>query len=251
MAAARGKLDLQDRRHRTVTALVTSPHRPPMLRSIPDDVQALAPADLTAVPPAARSREVLTARLARQPAPRQGRGRLTPALRRGLAEVAAERQVASMLTTLGPAWLVLHAVPTAPDAWTDHVLIGPTGVWVVETAASRAERVTVIGHQVRAGSRPTGHVRAVERGVASVQDRLSAASGVALTSGVVPTVRGVVAFVGARAVTAAGLPRGVSVVRAEALLGTVTGRPTVLSRIDATRLADAASSLDTWSDPLP
>jgi len=63
------------------------------------------------------------------------------AWRRG---AAGEEEVARQLDKLGPSWRVVHSVPVGPNETDiDHVVIGPPGVFTLNTKNHLGKRVTV------------------------------------------------------------------------------------------------------------
>ena len=71
------------------------------------------------------------------------------AWRRG---AAGEEEVARRLDKLGPNWRVIHSVPVGPnDTDIDHVVIGPPGVFTLNTKNHLGKRVTVYEYAVYVG----------------------------------------------------------------------------------------------------
>jgi hypothetical protein len=68
------------------------------------------------------------------------------AWRRG---AAGEEEVARQLEKLGPSWRVIHSVPVGSnDTDIDHVVIGPPGVFTLNTKNHLVKRVTVYEHAI-------------------------------------------------------------------------------------------------------
>ena len=68
------------------------------------------------------------------------------AWRRG---AAGEEEVARNLVNLGPRWRVIHSVPVGSnDTDIDHVVIGPPGVFTLNTKNHLGKRVTVYEHAI-------------------------------------------------------------------------------------------------------
>lgn len=229
-------------RRRVVTGLVVAPRRPP------DDDADGPPdpcTDLTARVPG----ELVARELARHhdTCPRVGgrlvvRAPLAAALRRWYRATAAHERVGAALAGLDGNHHVLHAVPVDDAFGVDHLVVGPGGVVVVRTAHHAGERVRVQARQVRADGRPVGHVREVERQVRQVVAVLGAAAGHV-------TVRGVVVLVGARSVRTADVPRSVTVLTDDELVGWLSRRPRVISQVVVDRLARKAVDPLTWGAP--
>ena len=224
-------------RRRVVTGLVVAPLPRPG-----DDVDPTPATDLTARVPG----ELVAARLVGHHDAALVGGRLVvrapfaAAVRRWYRAAVAHRRVGALLSGLDPRWHVLHAVPLDDGLGVDHLVVGPGGVLVLRTAHHVGERVHVRDRQVRADGRPLGHVRDVERQVREVAARL----GAAVTEEV--PVRGVVVLVGARAVRAVDLPRPVTVLTDEDLVGWLSRRPRLVSQVVVDRLGRAAADPGTW-----
>lgn len=159
--------------------------------------------------------------------------------------VLGERRSALELALLGPEWTVLHSVPIGERGTDiDHVVIGPAGVYTVNTKRHPGRTVTAGG----AGMRLDGfgeryiHKSAVE--AADAARRLSDACGFPVE------VVGILAFVdAARIVIKAPLGEdGVEVraITAHSIVGTVSGRR-VYSDDQLARIVAAAGRSTTWS----
>jgi len=230
-------------RRRVVTGLVVAPRRPLDDVGRAGDSPPDAGTDLTARVPG----ELVARELARHhdASPQVGdrvvvRAPLAAALRRWYLATAAHERVGAALTGLDAHHHVLHAVPVDGAFGVDHLVVGPGGVVVVRTAHHRGERVKVQARQVRADGRPVGHVREVERQVRQVAAQLSAASGYDVA------VRGLVVLVGARSVRTADVPRSVTVLTDDELVGWLARRPRVVSQVLVDRLARTAADPLTW-----
>jgi hypothetical protein len=71
------------------------------------------------------------------------------AWRRG---AAGEEEVARQLEKLGPSWRVIHSVPVgSKDTDIDHVVIGPPGVFTLNTKNHLGKRVTVYEYAIYVG----------------------------------------------------------------------------------------------------
>lgn len=230
-------------RRRVVTGLVVAPRGPvggpgrgapePVLRR--DQLLARRPGELAA-------RELARHHDACER--RNGRVVVAPplaaAVRRWYLATQAQRHTGSLLAGLDPRSHVLHAVPVDSGLGVDHLVVGPGGVVVLRVAHHAGERVSVQERQVRADGRPLGHVRHVERQVRQVADRLGAAAGHDVA------VRAVVVLVGARSVRASDVPRLVTLLTDDELLGWFAQRPRVVSQVDVDRVAALAADPATW-----
>lgn len=71
-----------------------------------------------------------------------------------------EIHVAKALKGLGPDWTVLHAVPFGSGASDlDHVLIGPGGVFTINTKNHSGQKIWVGGEQLLVNGHRTNHIR--------------------------------------------------------------------------------------------
>lgn len=71
-----------------------------------------------------------------------------------------ELEVARVLAQLGPAWTVLHAVPVGSrDADIDHVLIGPGGVFTINTKNHSGKRICTAGSTFMVSGKKLPHIR--------------------------------------------------------------------------------------------
>jgi len=74
--------------------------------------------------------------------------------------VIGERRVAELLGRLGRAWTVLHSVPVGSGSSDiDHIVIGPAGVFTINTKYSPGKKVWVAGYGMRVDGFPQLYVR--------------------------------------------------------------------------------------------
>lgn len=104
---------------------------------------------------------------------------LRPEARSWFKGAQGERQVAAALTALGPAFTVLHAVPVGKGATDiDHVVVGPTGVFSINTKNHAGQDVWVGGRTFMvAGSRAPHMHRSLAEGEQASRLLSSAAGG--------------------------------------------------------------------------
>lgn len=113
--------------------------------------------------------------------------------RRGLA---GERRVGADLEGFAAAgWRVLHSVPLAGDVDIDHLLIGPAGVFTVNTKFHRGARIWVGDEAVKIGRDSYPYVRRSRAEARRAGEILTRACGFAVEA------RPVLAFVGADRLT--------------------------------------------------
>lgn len=89
-----------------------------------------------------------------------------------------ERRVAAELDRLGPDFTVLHAVPVGKGSTDiDHLVIGPTGVFSINTKNHSGQRVFVGGGSFIVGGKKTRHIGAAQSEGRTATRLLSAAAG--------------------------------------------------------------------------
>ena len=155
-----------------------------------------------------------------------------------------ERHVGRILESLGAGWTVLHSVPVGDDDTDiDHVLIGPPGVFTLNTKHRPGKSVWVAGRAIRVNGRPEHYLNNAAREVERAERALSAASGLAVE------VVGLIVVVGA-ALTIRARPETdgpiVRVLSDADLLGALHSRRSY-SDEQLARIVAAAVRPETWS----
>jgi hypothetical protein len=242
-------------RTRRVAALVGVQRRPSPLERIPGahawevDEPRAAHADLSRRLPAELATRELVRLVRAQPAARgrwarlRGRSPLGPRTRRWHTTVLGEREVGALLSRLAPAWHVLHSLPVPAGAGArdvDHLLVGPGGVLVVQTASYPGGRVRVDGRRLRVGRSPAGHVPTLQRLIGEVTRAMVDATGEHVA------VRGLLVVHGARSVEVRDPVPGLTVLADRDVEEWLRGRPTTTSSVDVARLAAVAARASTW-----
>lgn len=156
-----------------------------------------------------------------------------------------ERIVAAELSTLGNDWTVLHSVPVGTGGSDiDHVLIGPSGVYTLNTKHHRGKSVWVASHAMMVGGSRVPHLRNAAHEAQRAERLLTAASGLSVD------VIGLIVLVGVTRLTIKERPDAdgvdVRVVRQGGLLQALHGRR-VYSEEQVRRIAAAAARPGTWS----
>jgi hypothetical protein len=192
---------------------------------------------------AAKCVEVQSAALAADPTLRtQHAERLHPDAWSWYQGAVGEIHVGALLDALGPGWFVRHSVPIgAGTKDVDHLVIGPAGVFAVNTKHHRNAKVWVGDHVLQVNGASTQHVKAARRDAGDVSERL--ASHLDFPVEVTP----VLALVGIRSLKDGRRgDRDIAVVRAEALVGWLRAQPERLSpgRFGLLRLV--AEEPETW-----
>ncbi|KQW06241.1 hypothetical protein ASC66_06845 [Leifsonia sp. Root4] len=161
------------------------------------------------------------------------------------AGAVGERRVAEILSRLGEEWTVLHSVPVGSEGSDiDHVLIGPAGVYTINTKHHANKDVWVAGRALRVSNHPQHHISNAAFEARRAAKLLTQASGLTVETA------GLVVVVGARKLVIKAAPDGddvtVGVVRDSELLGALQSRR-IYSDEQVRRIADAAVQARTWS----
>jgi len=156
----------------------------------------------------------------------------------------AERAVAQRLLQLGPEWRFLHAVPVGENGSDiDHVVIGPSGVFTVNTKNHPHASIWVRGDTFKVNGQNQHYVRNSRFEAGRAAKLLSAAALFEVE------VRGVIAVMGARdGFTVKEQPRdgAITVVTREAVGSHLSSLPTVLGAPSIERIFQCARHLATW-----
>ena len=154
-----------------------------------------------------------------------------------------EIEVGRMLDALGPRWFVRHAVPIgAGTKDVDHLVIGPGGVFAINTKHHAGASVWVGDFVLRVNNSNTQHLRSGQRDAVDVARRLTEKLGSRIQ------VRSVVAVLNARSVKDSRSPeqRVVMVIDAKKLVGWLLSLPQRLSDTELALIGFAAEEPETW-----
>lgn len=153
-----------------------------------------------------------------------------------------ERQVGNDLARLGSRWRVLHAVPVGTrGSDIDHVVIGPGGVFTLNSKRHPRARVWVGEHQIRVNGQPTHYVRNSIHEAQRASRLLSTAVGRDID--VVP----VLVFTGLNELSIKQQPLDVHVSNRPRLVKWLKKRRPILSAEMVDRIYDAARRECTWT----
>jgi hypothetical protein len=154
-----------------------------------------------------------------------------------LGEIAVGR----ILEGLGPEWLVLHAVPVGTGSSDiDHVLVGPGGVFTLNTKNHSGQPVWVAGRALLVAGKRTRHLLCAAHEAARAAKLLGTAVGFPVE------VTGVVVIVEPKSLTIKARPEHVAVVREARLLAWLRRFPPVLGPEKVAQIASAAVQPETW-----
>lgn len=157
-----------------------------------------------------------------------------------------ERRVGEILSALPEGWTVVHSVPLGSGSRDiDHVVIGPDGVFTINTKYSPGRNIWARGMGLYVGGHAQQHIRKARDEAQEAGRRLTAASGIPVQ------VTGVVTFVQPGTMNVRP-PFGdetttVRVSRETALLEELHG-PQALTPEQVERIVDVAARPETWYD---
>jgi hypothetical protein len=153
-----------------------------------------------------------------------------------------ETQVGTELARLGPAWRTLHGVPVGTaGSDIDHVVIGPPGVFTINTKHHAGVNVDVKGDSIFVGRDYQHYVRNARKEAVRAQ--------AAVSDSTVP-VRAVITTVGAR-LRVKQAPQDVMVLDSAALVPWLSSQPAVLTDADVQRLFEHLRWSGRWTESLP
>ena len=166
--------------------------------------------------------------------------------------VLGERRVAAELEALDDRWTVLHSVPVGKgNTDIDHVIVGQSGVFTINTKYSPGKEVWVAGYGMRVGGHKQHYVRNSISEASNASDLLSRASGLTVP------VTALIVFVDPAKLTQKAPAAGgeyepeVRIIRHSEVVGAIRTRP-VFSTEQADRIAAAAIKATTWQqNPAP
>ena len=180
----------------------------------------------------------------RDPSLRSRRGvRLHEDARSWYLGTLGEIEVGRMLDRLGPDWLVLHSVPIgAKTTDVDHVVIGPAGVFVINTKHHRGANVWIGDRAEKVGGTTTHYADRSAGEARKVAPRLGERSGTPVA------VNPVVALVGVRGMkdSRPASARAVSFVAADDLVRWLQSRPAIGEPGRLRLIKLAAEEPSTW-----
>jgi hypothetical protein len=152
-----------------------------------------------------------------------------------------ERVVASYLRALPEGWHVFHSLPIGRnEADIDHVVVGPGGLFAVNTKHHHGKKIWVAGKSVRVNGQPQYYIQRSESEAGQLTATLAA------LGDWVPRAHGVVAIHGAASITVRDEPFNVKVLSARGLTRWLAKRPPVLEPDEVARLRDMIDSPATW-----
>jgi len=166
--------------------------------------------------------------------------------------VLGERRVASVLDALDDRWTVLHSIPVGKGTTDiDHVVIGQSGVFTINTKYSPGKDVWVAGRGMYVGGHKQHYVMNSLAEAKRASELLSSAAGLTVP------VTALIVFVDPAKLTHKAAAGGgeyepeIRVIRDTEILTTIRTRP-VFSAEQAERIVEAAIQPATWhASPVP
>jgi len=156
-----------------------------------------------------------------------------------------ELAVARRLDTMGGDWVAIHGVPIGTrGSDIDHVVIGPSGVYTINTKRHAGARVFAGGGSIRVNGQPTQYVRNSQYEADRVATKLSAA--VRYPVEVTP----VIAVVEAAEVTYGKKDPAVAILSLSRLTSWLQRNRRTLSAEQIRELTAAAARLSTWGSSI-
>ena len=152
-----------------------------------------------------------------------------------------EIEVGDALEALGDGWVVLHSLPVAAGASDiDHLVIGPSGVYIVATRNHAKQTVWASQRTLMVGGVRHPDIRNMEYEMGRVERILSAAAGFQVE------VSAILAVVAPKSLTVRQKHRDVEILTASQLDQWLTLRRRVLAPEDVQGIAEAAKKSSTW-----
>jgi hypothetical protein len=155
--------------------------------------------------------------------------------------VLGEFAVGRMLSRLDSRWFVIHAVPVGQrGADIDHLIVGPAGVFTVNTKNHSGQKVWVAGQNLMVAGVRCNHIRNSEFEASRAVKLLSKAVGRPVS------VRPVIAVLDPQRLDIKSPPTGVEVLRARGLVRWLRKHPTVLGADEVARIVSVIGVPATW-----
>lgn len=152
-----------------------------------------------------------------------------------------EERVGQVLSSLGHEWRVLHAVPVGTGTSDiDHVLIGPPGVFTINTKNHAGQAIWVAGRTFMVAGKRQRHL------YNAAHEAERAAKLLSRTTGKTLRVNAVIVVISPKSMKVREKPADVAVLMDRELLKWLTSRPAVLTPWEISELAAAANQPRTW-----
>ena len=167
---------------------------------------------------------------------------LTDTTRALYQAATGEAEVGEALATLGDSWIAIHSLPVAAGgADIDHLVVGPSGVYIVTTRNHSRQNVWASQRTLMVGGIRYPDIRNMEYEMGRVERLLSAATGRAVE------VSGILAVVSPKSLTVRQKHRDVEVLASAEIAPWLQMRRRVLAPDDVREIAAAAALPATWA----
>lgn len=152
-----------------------------------------------------------------------------------------ELEIGRRLAGLGAGWYVLHSVPVGTGSSdVDHVVIGPAGVFTINTKHHRGQHVWVGAKRILVNGQRTDHLRNAKYEATRTSKLLS------VSARMLVDVTPIVAIVGAKRMTLRERPTDVVVLREHELVRWLHRHPVTLTPEQVQHVADGAALPAAW-----
>ena len=165
---------------------------------------------------------------------------LVPETRTWYEAATSEITVGDELARLAPEWLVLHALPVAAGSDIDHLVIGPGGVFILNTKSHPGQTIWASQRSFLVSGMRHPYIRNMEYEMGRAERVLTVAAQTPVE------VAGVLVVVAAKSITVRDKHRDVTVLPSSAVLQWILARPPVLTPGDVARIGAAAALDSTW-----
>ena len=169
-----------------------------------------------------------------------GTNPLHPDARSWYQGALGEIEVAAALAKLGPEWTVLHSIPVgAGDSDIDHVVIGPGGVFTINTKHHAGKKIWVGGNLLTVNGHKQDHIRNARHEATRASELLRAV-------GAQVAVTPLIVVVGTASVAEGKKPAAVTVLQVERLHRWLTKQRGILTPQAVTYYSQLAERRATW-----
>jgi hypothetical protein len=169
-----------------------------------------------------------------------GASPLHPDARSWYQGALGELETAAALDRLGPEWTVLHSVPIGSGtADIDHIVIGPGGVFTINTKHHAGKKVWAGGNMLTVGGQKTEHIRNARHEAAGVAERLRMV-------GAQVAVTPLIVIVGAASMSEGKKPAAVEVLAVERLHRWLTKQRGIHNAKAVAYYTELAEQRTTW-----
>lgn len=175
-----------------------------------------------------------------------GTSPLTPDTEPWYKGALGEIEVGRILSGLGPGYEVLHAVPVGKaDSDIDHVVIGPAGVFTLNTKNHSGQKVWVAGGTFMVGGHKPPHIHS------SVFEAKRAAKRLSTAAGRPVEVAAMLVLIEPVSLDIKSRPDGVEILTASRLKRWLSRQPQRLQAAEVEHIAAAARAPGVWHENPP